>query len=85
MFHNNSPWQVLFRPPATSDLPYLAAGGEKRDLPIVRVDLSVARQFFAVKRKLRNPCAVNVEEIRKFTENICTYHAIHVCVYVSHS
>ena len=44
MFHNNSPRQVWFRPPAASDLPNLAAGGEKRDLQIGRVDLSAARQ-----------------------------------------
>ena len=36
--------QVLFRPPATSDLPEIVAGGEKRDLQIGRVDLSAARQ-----------------------------------------
>ena len=84
MFHNNSPRQVLFRPPAASDLPNLAAGGKKRDLQIGRIDLSAARQFFAVKGKLRHLCAVIVEEIRKFTENICTYNAIHVCVLESH-
>ena len=36
--------QVLFRPPATSDLPEIVAGGKKRDLQIGRVDLSAARQ-----------------------------------------
>ena len=34
----------MFRPPATSDLPEIVAGGEKRDLQIGRVDLSAARQ-----------------------------------------
>ena len=49
-----------------------------------RFDLSASRQFFAVKRKLGHLCAVIVEEIREFTANMCTYHAIHVCVLMSH-
>ena len=58
MFHNNSPRQVWFRPPAASDLPKLAAGGEKERSPMGRFDLSAARQLFAVKDVVHREYAV---------------------------